>query len=153
MAAASNFMIYQNWKLAMGQGINTADLGSATFRMRLATSGYTPNLETDISASAGFVFLSAADGHTSAAAAFVLASNTWASVSAGELMFDFANVVITASAATSAMYAVVYHEGTGKLVGYCALEVSGGTSDVAFTQLTVAIHASGMFRLNGGNTA
>lgn len=157
--AADAWKIYNKAKEYIGDGTIDLDAGDAYFTVILATSSYTPALTHSTYADVSAAEVANGNGYTTGGD--ICSSVTWTE-SSGTVTFDIADPAWTASGGSiTARYAVLVHiaAGTGvpqssdKLIAYTLLD--NAPADVTATDgadLTISVHASGVFQVAGGSS-
>jgi hypothetical protein len=146
---ANAWQVFDIFYDSLGAELHNLD-GVDAIKMGLILSGWTPNLETDVTYSviAGSYEHAAGNGYT--AGGDVVAA-TW-DAATSTLTFDVANNVWTAGAVSIlARHALLYNTasgGTNDLIAHCLMNNSPADVEAtAGNTLTVTINGSGVFTI------
>ena len=153
MAGADNWLVFEDWKLTMANGV--ADCDDDTFKQQLHTSTYVPTLSGDAVRADLTDELPTANGYTAAG----LTLSTTFTEAAGVVTLDASpNPIWTAAGGSIvARYGVLYDDTPAApldpLVCYTLLD--DAPADVTATDtntLTIQLSANGFYQISGGTT-
>ena len=142
--AAGSFNVYDIWKAEIGK--SGGNMSSVTFMMVMVSSGYTPNLATDLSSTGNTTYSVSAAAGSLSATPHALVNTAWDSAGANTFAFDADDITFTYSAVTANKYGVIYRKSDGKLVAYCDLETGAG-SGIEATKVIIQFSANGIFSI------